>query len=174
MPSDDVLTRNGDGDLSVRVVNSTGDNYVDPNDAYTRDNDGNLAVRVVGAGGGGGAVDSVNGQTGVVVLTEADLVTDVTISSATATQELEDSHIYNCGEMTSLEITLPNNTDVKYASQINFTSGSTPTSFTSPVGMVWLGDDVSTTFIPTANKRYAIMVFNDGTAIRGIVQATEI
>ena len=51
--ADDVLTRNGDGELAVRTVQSTGDNYVNPNDVYTRDNDGKLCVRTTGNGGGG-------------------------------------------------------------------------------------------------------------------------
>lgn len=72
--ADDVLTRNGDGELAVRTVQSTGDNYVNPNDVYTRDNDGKLCVRTVGnGGGGGGAVDSVNGKTGAVVLDAEDV-----------------------------------------------------------------------------------------------------
>lgn len=95
-----------------------------------------------------------------------------TISSATVTQALANNYIYNCTvDMTSIEITLPATPTANFCSQLNFTSGSTPTAFTSPVGMVWLGDDVSTTFVPVANKRYAIMVFFDGVSTRGIVQA---
>lgn len=57
----DILTRNSDDELSVRVVQSTGDNpAVAYDDVYTRDNNGKLAVRVVGAGGGGGGGDSHN------------------------------------------------------------------------------------------------------------------
>lgn len=52
----DILTRNSDDELSVRVVQSTGDNpAVAYDDVYTRDDNGKLAVRVVG--GGGGSVD---------------------------------------------------------------------------------------------------------------------
>ena len=50
----DILTRNDDNELSVRVVQSTGDNpAVDYDDVYTRDNNGKMAVRVVGLGGSG-------------------------------------------------------------------------------------------------------------------------
>lgn len=94
----------------------------------------------------------------------------VSISTATVTQALETNTIYNCGEMTSIEITFPATASVDFIAQLNFTSGTTPTAFTSPVGMKWLGDDVSTTFIPTASKRYAIMFFYDGVNYRGIVQ----
>ena len=53
MEYDDVLTRNDDQELAVRVVSATEQaTVVNPNDVYTRDTEGNLAVRVVGAGGG--------------------------------------------------------------------------------------------------------------------------
>lgn len=75
MAYDDVLTRNDDQELAVRVVSATESaTVVNPNDVYTRDTDGNLAIRTVGNGGsGGGAVDSVNGKTGVVVLDAEDV-----------------------------------------------------------------------------------------------------
>lgn len=54
MEYDDVLTRNDDQELAVRVVSATEQaTVVNPNDVYTRDTEGNLAVRVVGGGGGG-------------------------------------------------------------------------------------------------------------------------
>ena len=52
--SDDVLTRDNDGNLAVRTLSSTGDNYVNPDDVYTRDSEGKLCVRTTGQGGGGG------------------------------------------------------------------------------------------------------------------------
>lgn len=52
MEYDDVLTRNENEELAVRVVSATEQStVVNPNDVYTRDTEGNLAVRVVGAGG---------------------------------------------------------------------------------------------------------------------------
>lgn len=50
--TDDILTRDTDGNLAVRTVSSTGDNYVNPDDVYTRDENGNLCVRTTGSGGG--------------------------------------------------------------------------------------------------------------------------
>lgn len=48
----DVLTRNENEELAVRVVNTTeSSTVVNPNDVYTRDTNGNLAVRTVGGGG---------------------------------------------------------------------------------------------------------------------------
>lgn len=63
MEYDDVLTRNDDGELSLRTVNSSGDTGVDPNDVYTRDENGKLCVRVTGSGG---SVD----ETKVIVLSD--------------------------------------------------------------------------------------------------------
>ena len=49
----DILTRNDNDELAVRVVSSTeGTNNSSYDDIYTRDTNGKLAVRVVGAGGG--------------------------------------------------------------------------------------------------------------------------
>ena len=49
----DVLTRNEDSELAVRVVTATeGTNNSSYDDVFTRDSNGKLAVRVVGAGGG--------------------------------------------------------------------------------------------------------------------------
>ena len=55
--NDDVLTRNDDGELSVRTVSATETStVVNPNDVYTRDTDGKLCIRTVGGSGGGSAV----------------------------------------------------------------------------------------------------------------------
>lgn len=71
----DVLTRNENDELAVRTVSATeGSGSSSYDDIYTRDTNGKLAVRVVGAGGGGGgAVSSVNGKTGAVVLNAEDV-----------------------------------------------------------------------------------------------------
>lgn len=70
--SDDVITRDENGDLAVRTVTATeggtGSQY---DDLYARTTDGKRALRVVG--GGGGAVDSVNGKTGSVEITAEDI-----------------------------------------------------------------------------------------------------
>lgn len=104
----------------------------------------------------------------------ADRTSPITdISTATATQALASNYIYNCTvDMTSLEITLPATPTANFCAQVNFTSGSTPTAFTAPNTMKWLGDDVSSNvFVPAASKRYAIMVYYDGVNMRGISQA---
>lgn len=79
MPSNDVLTRNEEGDLAVRTVSATeSSTVVNPNDVYTRDEDGNLAIRTVGSGEG--QVTSVNGQTGAVVTINDNSTTSTTES----------------------------------------------------------------------------------------------
>lgn len=175
--NDDALTRNGQGELAVRTVSTSGDNYVDKNDVYTRDDEGKLCVRTVGGGGGSGAVDSVNGKTGVVVLDAEDVgamaaTTITTVSASTLTQELAGNTIYDCGELSALTITLPATMTADWACQVNFTSGTTPTSLTAPNTIKWKGDDLTAgVFVPVASKRYAILFFTDGVNVRGIVQA---
>lgn len=91
--------------------------------------------------------------------------------SGIITQELASDAIYNCGETTSITLTLPATMDAKFISQLNFTSGSTPTSITAPNTVVWLGNDITGgVFVPVANKRYCVLFFHDGTAVRGLVQ----
>lgn len=114
-----------------------------------------------------GQVSSVNGKTGDVVIPAI-----VAIPGTSATQQLATETIYNCGELTELSITFPASPTVSYISQINFSSGATPTTLTAPVGIVWVGDDISSdVFVPVANRRYCVLCFYDGTAMRGIVQA---
>lgn len=61
MAYDDVLTRNDNEELAVRVVSATESaTVVNPNDVYTRDTSGNLAIRTVGNSGGGGGSDPHN------------------------------------------------------------------------------------------------------------------
>lgn len=64
-----------------------------------------------------------------------------------------------------------------YVLQLNFTSGATATNFTdsSSVPMKWFGDSVNNTgFHAEANKHYVIMVYNDGIALRAMVQAADL
>ncbi len=91
----DIITRDDNGDLAVRTVaateQATSSEY---DDLYARTTDGKRALRVVGAGGStGGAVDSVNGQTGAVILTGADINSTLTGTgdpvTATVTEHLQ-------------------------------------------------------------------------------------
>ena len=132
----------------------------------------NLEFGSLGGGGGSGAVDSVNGKTGTVVLTGSDLVTETDITGSTASITLASDTIYNCGEMTSITLSIPNDLTPKFIAQLNFTSGSTATDVDGS-SITWLGDDVDTTFTAQSDKRYSIMFFYDGINVRGIVQAVD-
>lgn len=91
---DEVLERNSDGELEVRVVQASGDNNPNADDVFTRDDDGKLALRVTGVGGGGGGtseVRSVNGKKGAVVLTGADIEATVTKSSSAGNEEVTET-----------------------------------------------------------------------------------
>ena len=97
--------------------------------------------------------------------------TIVNIDDSELEVELANNNIYNCEELEELTITFPTTLPIDYISQINFDSGATPTSLTAPVDTVWFGDDiVSDVFVPDASKRYSVLFFFDGTAVRGIVQ----
>lgn len=102
----------------------------------------------------------------------ADRTSPVTsVATTTLTQTLAANYTYNCGEMTSLDISFPATPAVNYISQLNFSSGATPTSITAPNTVVWLGNDITGgVFVPVASKRYCVLFFYDGTAVRGLVQ----
>lgn len=172
----DIFTLDSDNNAAIRTVGvNPGVSETNSPVVFTTDENGNAAVRVVGGGGsGGGAVDSVNGKTGVVVLDAEDVgaqakTTIVTVSDSTLTQELANNTIYNCGELSALTITYPATIDADYLVQVNFTSGATPTTLSAPAGTVWRGSDVSSTFTPVANKRYSVLFYYDGVQVRGLV-----
>lgn len=94
---DEVLERNSDGELEVRVVQASGDNNPNADDVFTRDDDGKLALRVTGVGGGGGAGgitkvvhdDTLVGNgTTASPLKVADSITDVIPESASSGNQL--------------------------------------------------------------------------------------
>lgn len=95
MDNSDVLQRNADGELEVRVVNGTekADAPANYDDVFTVNSEGKRALRVVGAGGGGGTgtVTSVNGVQpvdGNVEITGDNITATVGEEEATITQHL--------------------------------------------------------------------------------------
>lgn len=111
---DEVLTRNEDGELEVRVTQASGDTGTDKDDVFTRDDDGNLALRVTGiAGGGGGTseVRSVNGKKGAVVLTGADINATVTKSNASGNEEVTETITQHLQYLNDFGMTLQGEVD---------------------------------------------------------------
>lgn len=114
-------------------------------------------------GSGGGAVDSVNGQTGTVVLDAEDVgasaaPSEITVTTAGAvTQECADNTIYTfTGALTSLTLTQATGAR-EYL--VIFTTGSTAPTVTFPSGVVF-----PDTLTIEANKRYEVSV-RDGYAV---------
>lgn len=91
--------------------------------------------------------------------------------SATDSITLSDNTIYNGGEQTALTIALPDTVDVSFICEIDFTSGTTPSTLSYPNTIKWIGDDVANNvFIPVASKRYTIIVAYDGVNYRATVK----
>lgn len=121
-----------------------------------------IAGKIRGGSGSGG-VQSVNGSTGAVVLTAADVgaqaaETVTTVSGATPTITPADNTIYECGELTSLTVSNPPATG---AYSIVFSSGSTATTTTIPDTVLGLED-----FTAAQNTIYEINV-KDNRALVG-------
>lgn len=113
--------------------------------------------------GGGGAVNSVNGQTGAVVLDAEDVgaapaITEVTVSDAGAvSQACADNTIYTfTGALTSLTLTQASGAR-EYL--VIFATGSTAPTVTFPSGVAF-----PDTLTIEANKRYEVSV-RDGYAV---------
>ena len=94
MAYDDVMTRNGDGELAVRTVSATEQaTVVNPNDVYTRDTDGNLAVRIVG---GGVNEDRVIIKSAEIPVASADELGKMYCYSGETTNAFAHGYVYEC------------------------------------------------------------------------------
>ena len=94
------------------------------------------------------------------------VVTTLTTSST----QLATNTIYNGGELASVTLTLPATVPADFIAQVEFTSGTTPTSFTAPAALYFNGDACDGGVLtPVANKRYCIMIISDGTNVLGFV-----
>ena len=59
-----------------------------------------------------------------------------------------------------------------YMAQVNFTSGSTPTTIStnSDLSILWSGEDCDEgEFVPVEDKRYSFLICYDGINVRGVV-----
>lgn len=115
-------------------------------------------VSIIEDGEGSGAVSSVNGKTGAVVLNAEDVraspaETVVEVSGTTLTITSAANTIYKCGELTSLTISNP---PASGAYSIVFTSGTTATETTFPASILGLEN-----FAAEANTLYEINVLDN-------------
>ena len=94
-----------------------------------------------------------------------------TVETLTTTSvELASNTIYNGGELASVTLTLPNSIPADFICQVEFTSGTTPTTFTAPATLYFNGDACeSGVFTPIASKRYCILIITDGVNPLGFV-----
>lgn len=100
--------------------------------------------------------------------------TIVTVQGNTFNDVLTHNTIFNASTLTSLGGTFPNNINVGFVCQFDFTSGSTPTTINLS-NVIWTGDNANaTSFVPRANCRYTIMFYYDGLNIRGFISGTSI
>lgn len=100
---------------------------------------------------------------------KVDTTTVTNIDETTPSIIVHDNEICNCGTVSSLEILYPALISASFTSQINFTSGSTPTTLIDST-TVYSGDDTSGgVFTPAASKRYMVMLTYDGLNYRGFV-----
>ena len=139
-------------------------------------------INVQPSSGGSGAVDDVE-VNGVSVVTDGVASIDLTdyqekatiqALSATDSITLADNTIYNGGEQTALTIALPATVDVSFLCEIDFTSGTTPSTLAYPNSIKWFGTDVSGgVFVPATSTRYTLLFYFDGVQyvciVKGIV-----
>lgn len=100
-----------------------------------------------------------------------------TISTASATITLANNTIYTCtaAALTSLTITLPNTPSTNFIAQVNFNSGSTPTTLSSSSIISWTGDNLNENNpILRANCSYTISFYYDGRSYVGSVSGYSI
>lgn len=88
----------------------------------------------------------------------------------TASTELVTNTIYNGGELASVTLTLPATIPADFTVQVEFSSGTTVTTFTAPASLYFNGDACENgVFTPIASKRYCMMIISDGINVQGFV-----
>ena len=99
----------------------------------------------------------------------ADNMTGV-VELTTTSVELASDTIYNGAELASVTFTLPATVPANFTAQLNFTSGTTATTFTAPATVTFEGDACSNgVFTPLASKRYSVLIYTDGVNVIGLV-----
>ena len=113
----------------------------------------------------------VNGKTDNMVIIEDTTITDATIES------LQHNTEYMYGELSSLNVTLPESIGIDYTSLIAFSTPSEiPENYsTFPSDLYFKGDECDAgIFIPIASTRYTMLFYYDGVKIVGLVSGIEV
>lgn len=85
------------------------------------------------------------------------------------TETLLHNAIYHLGEMESIDFVLEEELEELFSCEVVFTSGATPTIFSSDERIKWVGDEVNNgVFTPVANVRYSCSLQYDGVFVRGM------
>lgn len=182
-----VVDKDGNPERGVKVMAVSGDLLYDGGATDTKvvvqtDNGPEAAEKVYNLNDAGGGTSDysdltnkpqINSTTLSGNQTGADLglqdATNIVTLTSTST-ELATNTIYNGGELASVTLTLPASVPADFIAQVEFTSGSTATTFTAPNTLYFKGDDCfSGVFTPIASCRYCIMIINDGVNTLGLV-----
>lgn len=172
-----------DGQLAVATVAMTGDviqdgGEIDATSVIQTDNGPQKVVKTYSVGGGGGGGDATWGSITGTLSNQTDLQNALNskqgatsiVTLTTASTQLATNTIYNGGELASVTLTLPATVPADFITQVEFTSGTTPTSFTAPATLYFNGDACDGGVLtPVASKRYCIMIISDGSNVLGFV-----
>ena len=98
------------------------------------------------------------------------ITAEETITGATPSITLASNTIFNAGEVTSITLSLPATVGLSFITQVNFSSGSTATTFTAPSSIYFDGDGCDNgEFTAAANHRYCMLIMSDGINMLGFV-----
>ena len=100
-----------------------------------------------------------------------DVPTTTQTLSATDSITLANGVVYNGSEITSLTVAPPSTGTLDFVAQVNFTSGTTATTF-PPSTIKYIGDSTGTgmKFTPLASTRYTILYYYNGVDFIGVVK----
>lgn len=97
-----------------------------------------------------------------------------TISELTAQTTLANNVIFRAGEISSVELLIPETIEDDFICEVDFTSGETATAFTMVDTVKWTGDDITDgAFVPVGNKRYNLIFWYDGVGLNAVSRGVE-
>lgn len=116
-------------------------------------------------GGGGGAVDSVNGQTGTVVLTEDDLVAGITTYTASQTAQLTDKVVL-------MNVASANNYTIPQNSSVAFPVGYSIEVWQQGAGQTTIVQGTGATLLYHSDNTLNLKGQNSGCSLRKVATNT--